>query len=227
MRGAVGVAIVIARRVAEAMRAEGRPLLPHSGNRQPPAIGATGAGGASTRAGRGIRARMRARRAASTCGPGLGWRAAGGSGGGRRGSAATFSARAARRLAWVARALASRRMGLSRPGRFSRCALPTTAFFEKPRRRPISLALCPASQSSRSCAMAASSHTASPISAAPRAGRGRGACGAARGRRDHSSGHPTTPRCGSPPAIAIPACISPSSSASVARSFAACSRRTC
>jgi hypothetical protein len=32
----------------------------------------------------------------------------------------------------------SRRIGLGRAGRFKRCALPTTAFFETPIRRPIS-----------------------------------------------------------------------------------------
>ena len=61
---------------------------------------------------------------------------------GRGGIAAGRGAGAARGAETLAtdggRGIASRRIGLGRAERFSRCALPTTAFFEMPIRRPIS-----------------------------------------------------------------------------------------
>jgi hypothetical protein len=45
-------------------------------------------------------------------------------------------------------------MGLGRDDRFSRCALPTTAFFEIPMRRPISAVESPSAQKARSRSIA-------------------------------------------------------------------------
>ena len=69
---------------------------------------------------------------------------AGGAGGaaGRRGGATGRGAASA--------PSASRRIGLGRAARFSRCALPTTAFLEMPMRRPISAVECPSAQKARS-----------------------------------------------------------------------------
>ena len=57
-----------------------------------------------------------------------------------------------------------RRRGGSATGRavrFSRCALPTTAFFEMPMRRPISAVECPSAQRSRRRAIVSSVHSIS------------------------------------------------------------------
>jgi hypothetical protein len=48
----------------------------------------------------------------------------------------------------------SRRIGLGREDKFSRCALPTTAFFEIPIRRPISAVERPSAQKARSLSIA-------------------------------------------------------------------------
>ena len=55
----------------------------------------------------------------------------------------------------------SRRIGDGRGGRFSRCALPTTAFLDTPIRRPISAVESPSDQSTRSRAIVSSFHSMS------------------------------------------------------------------
>ena len=55
----------------------------------------------------------------------------------------------------------SRRIGDGRAGRSSRCALPTTAFFETPNRRPISAVDSPSSQSVRNRTIVSSAHSIS------------------------------------------------------------------
>ena len=49
--------------------------------------------------------------------------------------------------------VSGRRMGVGRAGKSRRCALPTTAFFETPIRRPISAVVWPSLQSRRSARM--------------------------------------------------------------------------
>lgn len=55
----------------------------------------------------------------------------------------------------------SRRIGEGRAGKSSRCALPTTAFFETPRRRPISAVDRPSSHSVRKRTIVSSAHSIS------------------------------------------------------------------
>jgi hypothetical protein len=55
----------------------------------------------------------------------------------------------------------SRRIGEGRAGRSSRCALPTTAFFETPSRLPISAVECPSSHSARKRMIVSSAHSIS------------------------------------------------------------------
>jgi hypothetical protein len=54
---------------------------------------------------------------------------------------------------------APRRIGDGRGGKFSRCALPTTAFLETLSRRPISAVERPSTQSTRSLAIISSDHS--------------------------------------------------------------------
>ncbi len=54
-----------------------------------------------------------------------------------------------------------RRIGDGRADKFSRCALPTTAFFDTPIRRPISAVECPSDQSALSWAIVSSLHSMS------------------------------------------------------------------
>src|SRR5690348_15391006 len=55
----------------------------------------------------------------------------------------------------------SRRIGEGRAGRSRRCALPTTAFFDTPRRRPISAVDSPSSHSARKRRIVSSAHSIS------------------------------------------------------------------
>ncbi len=100
---------------------------------------------------------------ALACGGGAGggaWRMIGGC---ARRCIGTWTGRGARGTG-VGRGSASRRIGLGRAGSVSRCALPTTAFFEMPMRRPISAVEWPSAQSAfrRSIASVVQSIARSP-----------------------------------------------------------------